>query len=270
MAKVDVQRNFSLAASSYDSVASLQRTMADRLAEMVAELSVSHRNAVEIGCGTGFLSECVIRSLPHLQSLLMVDLSQEMLEATRRRLTSLVAEREGDTPQLSYLQADGETFSLPPQTDLWISSATVQWFSDLPLFLQNLREQLSSHAKIAFSCFGPDSLSELYSSYAEVHGMERRRQARFWSVEELQMILEEAGFSLLSLQQGTEKSESRDLLSLLKRIKTMGASYRPDHSSQLTRESLRKWSSLYRERFSSPSGGILSSWEWIAVVAEPG
>lgn len=263
MSKRDVGRSFSRAASSYDSVADVQRVMADALVELVASLPTPPAALLEVGCGTGILSQRLIETLPPLRSFRLVDLSSEMLAEARSRL-------EGRDPfcALSYLQADGELLSLPREVDLWISGATVQWFGDLPGALRRIQSELSPGGRIAFSCFGPGSLCELYETYAEVHGNERIKQARFWSAEELVELLDAAGFSVVASQVGVEQSESPHLPALLKRIKAMGASYRPDTSSQLTRESLRRWGKLYAERYPSPSGGILSSWEWVALVAE--
>jgi malonyl-CoA O-methyltransferase len=125
-----VARSFGRRARDYTRHAHLQqhaaRTLADFLREHVG-LPATHPNSqgdvVEIGCGTGLLTE-----LLHTpgQPYLATDLSPEMLEQCRARLSDRSGSREG----LSLAVLDGQTaaFAVPPAAI--VSNLTCQWFAD--------------------------------------------------------------------------------------------------------------------------------------------
>jgi malonyl-CoA O-methyltransferase len=114
------------AAEAYDEHARVQRATAERLAEVVASLALPDRPAIcEIGCGTGFLSEALRRSVPEGR-FLATDISEQMLLRARRRL--------GDDSRFEWAIVDGERpddLAAKAPFDVICSSLAAQWFSDL-------------------------------------------------------------------------------------------------------------------------------------------
>lgn len=136
-----VAKRFGARAAHYDEHALLQREAAACLAAFVEETGglLKHPTpgadepgsdlVVEIGCGTGLLSE---RLAPLAGRYLATDIAPEMLERCRQRL--------GQLPQASFAVADGEsiTFDAPPAAI--VSNLAAQWFSDPVAGLRRLAE----------------------------------------------------------------------------------------------------------------------------------
>ena len=123
-----VAQSFGRRARDYTSHAHLQQHAARTLADFLREhggLPATHTNSqgdvVEIGCGTGLLTELLHRPG---QPYLATDLSPEMLEQCRARLESHAEQG------LSFAVLDGQTaaFAVPPAAI--VSNLTCQWFAD--------------------------------------------------------------------------------------------------------------------------------------------
>lgn len=126
-----VARRFGARAAHYDEHALLQREAAACLAAFIEETGglfipptpgadePGSDLVVEIGCGTGLLSE---RLAPLAGRYLATDIAPEMLECCCKRLEHL--------PQASFAVADGErvTFDEPPAAI--VSNLAAQWFTD--------------------------------------------------------------------------------------------------------------------------------------------
>ena len=173
-----LQRAFDAAAPTYDAAAPVQRAVAVRLAEKIAALPLPPRPRIlEIGCGTGFLTQA-LRARIGEADWLVTDLSPRMLDACRARIGNEGAE---------FRVLDGEAPALEPGGfDLVCSSLAVQWFEDLGPALQRLaalvapggwlafstlaegtlRDWRQAHADLGLACAGPD-----YPSAATLAGM---------------------------------------------------------------------------------------------------
>ncbi|MHC1751730.1 methyltransferase domain-containing protein [Humidesulfovibrio sp.] len=119
-----VARRFGARAAHYDEHALLQREAAANLVAFIEETGglgpdLKPGLVVEIGCGTGLLSE---RLAPLAGRYLATDIAPEMLERCRQRL--------GQLPQASFAVADGEsiTFDEPPAAI--VTNLAAQWFVD--------------------------------------------------------------------------------------------------------------------------------------------
>lgn len=161
-----VARSFGRRARDYTRHAHLQQHTARTLADFLrghGGLPTTHLGnqdqVVEIGCGTGLLTE-----LLHTpgQAYLATDLSPEMLEQCRARL----AEPEGHQRQgLSFAVLDGQTatFAAPPATI--VSNLTCQWFADPVAGLVRLARQTPL---LAFSVPLAGSFPEWEAAFADL------------------------------------------------------------------------------------------------------
>ncbi|MGZ4399040.1 MAG: methyltransferase domain-containing protein, partial [Gaiellaceae bacterium] len=80
--KQAVRRRFEHAAAAYDEHSRLQRRMAAELAGMV---EVEPVEVLEVGCGTGRLTQCLRERFPGA-AIVAVDFAAAMLERARRRV----------------------------------------------------------------------------------------------------------------------------------------------------------------------------------------
>jgi len=154
--KARIVRAFSSRAASYDDAATLQLTVARRLAGRIETTAAAPpRHILEIGCGTGFLSERLAQLYPE-SDLLLTDIAPIMLSRCRSRL--------GD--RYRYQVLDGERpEDLTGQFDLIASSLAFQWFADLRGGLRRLSQLLAPGGRMLFATLG----SRTFSEWRQVH-----------------------------------------------------------------------------------------------------
>ncbi|WEJ62848.1 malonyl-ACP O-methyltransferase BioC [Thiomicrorhabdus lithotrophica] len=180
-----IQQHFNHAAPSYDDAAILQKTVAERIDERLELTTVEPKTILDLGAGTGLLTEQVIQRYPNAQ-LFAVDLSPSMLKmATPRfttprwpalntkvnqflqncKLTKALATRTAATA------INADVYQLPfadNSVDLIVSNLMLQWCDDLDSVFAEFRRVLRSEGLLMFTTFGPDTLKELRQAWQKV------------------------------------------------------------------------------------------------------
>ncbi|MGE4481812.1 methyltransferase [Acidocella sp.] len=136
-----IAENFSMGAGHYDEVVKIQPLVAAKLA---AKLAGQPRRILEIGCGTGALSQILARRFPEAE-LVLTDISPPMLEICRKKLAG----------QASFNLMNGEFPDLSlGHFDLIVSSLAMQWFADLQGAIARLALLLNENGCLAFATLG--------------------------------------------------------------------------------------------------------------------
>lgn len=161
--KAAIAAAFGRAAAGYDDHATLQRLVAQRLADRIAELPLPrHPRVLEIGCGTGFLTRALRDRIGPAQWL-VTDLSPRMAARCRAGLDDPADSRflamDGEHPCLT--RADGGF-------DLICSSLAAQWFGDLPAALARWGGLLAPGGHIAYATVAEGSLAEWCAAHEEI------------------------------------------------------------------------------------------------------
>ena len=155
-------------ARDYDAHARVQARAALRLAQAVAALDLPPRPRVlEIGCGTGFLTQALAKAMPAAQ-LLITDLAPAMVERAR--------ERVGEAPSREFAVLDGEHGPMPMAGhfkragpfDLIVSSLTFQWFDDLAGAAERLCGWLAPGGHLVFSTLASGTFAEWRAAHASL------------------------------------------------------------------------------------------------------
>jgi malonyl-CoA O-methyltransferase len=138
-------------ARDYQEQAHVQRQVARQLAgDIVGASPVAEPDILEIGCGTGFLTEALSSRIASARWT-VTDIAPEMVE---RAAASL------DLPA-SYRVMDGEHPDLgDSRFDLIVSSLAFQWFTDLPAAVASLAKLLKPGGILAFATMAAGSFSE--------------------------------------------------------------------------------------------------------------
>lgn len=146
-------------ARDYDRHARVQREVAQALAARIAALDLPPRPRVlEIGCGTGFLTQALLDS--GLQGeWLVTDIAPDMVARCRRRV--------GEAPGLRFAVLDGEK-DRPGggPFDLICSSLALQWFEDAPAALARMAQWLVPGGHAIVTTLGPGSFAEWRAAHA--------------------------------------------------------------------------------------------------------
>lgn len=149
MLKENIIRCFNAGAKTYHASADIQLIAAKKLVDSLPEFPV--HTILEIGCGTGILSEFLLKKFPQA-TILLTDIAPEMIKITRQRFANHA--------NVQVVCMDGEQLSLSSTYDLIISGTTLHWFTQLSSSLQNFIEKLTPTGCLAFSLLGTDTLQE--------------------------------------------------------------------------------------------------------------
>lgn len=155
---------FEKAASCYDASAVLQQEVADRLVERMDLMSMKPQSILDVGSGTGFVSQLLAQRFPKAK-ITALDLAFNMLKQAKNKSTF----KQRWNKQFNYINAEVENLPLADSSaELIISGLTMQWCQDLPKVFKEFKRVLKPNGLLLFSSFGPDTLKELRQSWAEV------------------------------------------------------------------------------------------------------
>jgi trans-aconitate 2-methyltransferase len=104
------------------------------------------RLVVDLGCGPGNSTELLVERYPQAE-IVGLDSSPDMLRKARERL-----------PKLKFTEAEIETWTPQPQTDLLFSNAVMQWLPNHIAVLRRLMEALAPGGVMAVQM--PDNTRE--------------------------------------------------------------------------------------------------------------
>lgn len=165
-----IRQHFSHAAPSYDDAAILQKTVAERVDERLELTTLNPLVVVDVGAGTGLLTQKVIQRYPQAQHI-AIDLSEGMLAQARQRLKApkfkWLPQQIWSKDAAQLINADAYALPLADQSvDLLVSNLMLQWCDDLDRVFSEFRRVMRSQGLLMFTTFGPDTLKELKQAWA--------------------------------------------------------------------------------------------------------
>lgn len=153
-----IAARFGAAAHRYEDHAPIQRVTAERLAADIARLRLPPRPRIlEIGCGTGLLTQALARRLGPADWT-VTDISPAMLDTAQRGPALPGTAR--------YQVLDGEhPPALAGPYDLICSSLAVQWFTDLNAGLGRLAALLAPGGHLAVATLADGTFDEWHAAH---------------------------------------------------------------------------------------------------------
>lgn len=149
MNKTLIQSRFSKSLSSYNDNAIVQKKMAEKLITKLGKYS--YNNILEIGCGTGFLTELAVKNLDY-KKYTAVDIVAEC-EQYISNIDSSIEFIATDIEK--FLQNNHEKY------DLILSNASLQWVENFTDFSKILLSHLSEDGELNISLFGNKNFKEI-------------------------------------------------------------------------------------------------------------
>ncbi|MBS98083.1 MAG: malonyl-[acyl-carrier protein] O-methyltransferase BioC [Oceanospirillaceae bacterium] len=208
--KKQVAQSFSRAAATYDSVATLQREVADRLIGKLPAGDIGWY--MDLGCGTGYAAPALNDRYPGAFGL-SLDLAEGMLKYARDRHGAA-----GFTP----LCGDAEALPLKSGAlDLVFSSLALQWCEQPKLLFSELSRVLRPGGHLVVATLGPSTLGELKAAWAAVD--EDRHVNDFLELDALQQPAQAAGLRLAEAECQHRVLEYATLKPLMRELKALGA-----------------------------------------------
>ena len=148
-----IRNTFNTASSNYNDNAFLQNEIANRLAEKLKVISIKPQTIIDLGSGTGFLSEKTAKIFPN-SILVCVDFAQQSLLENSQNLK--VCANAYELPFASN------------SVDFIVSNLMMQWCPDLTTLFNECFRILKPQGLFLFTTFGPDTLKELKRSWSVV------------------------------------------------------------------------------------------------------
>ena len=200
-----VKCHFSKASCSYDRFANIQKEMANELFESLPKV----KNALEIGCGTGYFTKLLNSKCEHLDAC---DISPQMVDVAKSRVCGV-----------NFFVVDAERLDCG-KYDLIASNATFQWFNNLDEALKQYFNMLNSGGVIAFSTFGSDTFWELKEAFGVKSCKERRVTQEFLTKDEIEELLLKTGFIDIEVKSIKRVLFYDSINKMLQAIRGVGAS----------------------------------------------
>ena len=249
--KTRIKQSFGKASQTYDSVAELQRNVGRDLLHAFLPQNLTG-NVVDLGCGTGFLTQAL---LPHCENLIAVDLALPMVRATCEKL--------GDS--INCLCADAEQLPFSTESiNTIFSNLALQWCLPIDKALSELHRVLVKDGELIFSTFGLKTLCELKEAWKYVDDFAHVND--FYTASQLQSALEKAGFVSIEIKNKHYISRYDSVLDLMRELKHIGA-----HNVNSKRcKSLTSKKSLQTMMANYPrteSGEIVATFDVFQIVA---
>lgn len=144
--KEKIENSFDKKAHSYNRHASLQKKSAQNLCQLLP--NTQPLKILEIGCGTGFLTEELQKIFPNSE-IIGIDISKNMVASCQQKFTG--------HSNLNFQVMDGENINLDQKFDLIISNLSIQWFENPVTGLRKLCGNLTDGGALYFSTIGNKS-----------------------------------------------------------------------------------------------------------------
>lgn len=208
-----IRTSFDRASAHYDEAAVLQARVNEELMGRLELFKFQPEVVIDLGAGTARGAEELKRR--YRRALVVaVDMAPGMLrEAQRRQHLFRRFERVcGDAMRLPFADSS---------VDVVFSSLMLQWCDPLDVVFTEVRRVLKPEGFFAFSTFGPDTLKELRSAWAEADGYNHVNQ--FVDMHDVGEALVRAGLVEPVLDVDRIQLTYADTVSLMKDLKTIGA-----------------------------------------------
>jgi len=257
--KKNTRQHFERASETYDASAVLQREVAKRLVERLEYIKIEPATALDIGCGTGYITQDLLVRYPKANTIAL-DLALKMAQKTQNNATSSWKKWLKKPPAIC---ADAEQLPIKSDSiDLIVSSLMLQWSNDLNNAFRGFHSTLAPNGLLMFTTFGPDTLKEMSQSWAEVD--QQPHTSQFSDMHEIGDALLQAGFINPVTDMEVITMTYSSVLQLMKDIKNIGASNTHSDRSKglMGKQKLRKFEQAY-EKFKTEEGLYPASWEII-------
>ena len=144
-----IQKRFAKNLDTYNDNAKIQKKMAERLLSFLDRKDFN--DILEIGCGTGFLTQLVNDSFNFNTYT-----ANDIVESCEKYVKEI-------NPKINFIPADIEKAveNSDKKYDLIISNAAFQWVENLESFIKLLVSKLNDGGVLLFSTFGPENFREV-------------------------------------------------------------------------------------------------------------
>ena len=212
-----IRNTFNSASSNYNDNAFLQNEIANRLAEKLKVISIKPQTIIDLGSGTGFLSEKTAKIFPN-SILVCVDFAQQSLLENSQNLK--VCANAYELPFASN------------SVDFIVSNLMMQWCPDLTTLFNECFRVLKPQGLFLFTTFGPDTLKELKRSWSVVDSSAHVNN--FIDMHDIGDQMLQSGFQSPIMEMEKLTLTYEKVVDLMQDLKAIGAQNVANRSKALT------------------------------------
>lgn len=221
-----IKKHFEKSMDKYNENALVQADMANQLVQEVLKHRNNFDKILELGCGTGLLTEKVKEKINFKNYY-----ANDIVEKSKNYISKIL-------PEYKFILGNALKIKPPVKVDLIISNAMFQWFVNLEPVITYYKNFLEKDGILAFSTFGPENFYEL----KDISGL----TLNYLTPEEIKTILAK-DFDILYCQEYTETLEFETPLALLAHMKNTGVNSLT--SKTWTVKEVKTFCEKYMERF---------------------
>jgi len=238
--KAGVRQSFDQAAENYDTYAGLQQKIACDLMTLVDERIADARLILDVGAGTGYGVRLLSSKMPHA-TLVAVDIATAMVRQSAK---------VGQLPNTYGVCADANLMPFSnASVDLVYSASFIQWCDTPQQLFAHLAQLLTPGGWFIFSTYGPKTLHELKTSWAQVDHFSHTLD--FLSASKIRTILAMNDFIVQDCRRSLEVVYYQGIDAVLHSFKGLGAHNMHDNRQPgLTSSSkLQRMKDYYRNHY---------------------
>ena len=246
-----VQQKFQRGFRKYNDNAYVQKHIAARLVDLFAQISnpPHFQNALEIGCGTGFLTQ-------ELAQRLSVDhwTINDLVTDSKAHIAPIL-----NTSAWDFLPGAIETKQLSGNYDLIASASVFQWIADTQALLKKLSDSLAPGGWLILSSFGPEHFRELQAFDTKPHTMS------YFDSTDWQALLPDDLVPKL-INQDVQVAKFSTVRKLLMHLRNTGVN--ANAQRQWSRQSLAAFEQEYTHRFSDQDQKVCLTYAPVYIIAQ--
>lgn len=249
--KEQVAKRFQTAQFSYGQQAIAQQKINQHLIELL-QTTGKHQfyRVLEIGCGTGDLSERLIKAV----KITELDLNDLYLSDNIHQ--NLQQKRCANVDQVRFIGGDIEQLKLTQHYDLIISASTVQWLHHKEAFLAKCAKHLNVDGILLFNTFAPSNLAEISALTGIGLTYPTTQEWQYWL---------KPHFLLEHLDTETIRLRFDSPLTVLRHLKATGVT--AVQKTVWTKGKLQQFCQAYQQQYALADGSVYLSYVPLYFVA---
>lgn len=255
-----VARRFARAATTYERGASLHRHVAARLLSLTPDPDRLVRGRLlEIGCGTGVLSDLIRQRYPGA-SLSLLDAAATMVAGVR--------ERWGAMPGVRYIVADVREFREPCSFEWIFSSSALHWAEPLEETFLRLRENLAPGGGCSLALMVDGTLAELHTLRRQI-APAKTPPGRLASGGEVLAAARWAGFDIVVSEEESIRARYHAADDFLRTLHAQGLTGGAVSRAvaPMGRTELARLCEAYDREFAGEDGGVYATFQVLYLNA---
>lgn len=221
-----LKHKFEKSLETYNSNAIVQKDLAQKLALEVANIKSEYDNILELGCGTGLLTEKIVKHIKFKQYH-----ANDLVEKSQNYIKKII-------PNCKFYIGDARKIKPSQKMDLIVSNAMFQWFENLEKVSDTLKPILNKDGVLAFSTFTPENYKEI----KEITGLSLKYKTK----DEIKNIFSK-NYKILQIEEFNEQIKFSTPLEILAHMKNTGVNSLS--SSHWTIKDVKDFCDKYKQKY---------------------